>query len=318
MSDAPSGGAPPAAPTTPQTPNATPDAKGQGQPAQTAPNGEQPPKLVKVRDPRSGKLVERPRADVERELISQLSDEDLVSARELRAGAHRKLEEAAKVRREAEERIARLKDPKQVVKALRDLYGDDAKRIDDAFLEHYEGEYKRAAMSPEERERWDREAKLLEREKALAEREKRDQDRQRTEAAERYKQAFTNAYKKAASEVGLPAQGAAGVDAMQRWAAIAQGYVERGERFDPREVAELVRDEMREADDMRLNAYSDDELEERIGQERLKRLVKRYADRRRAQVAAPTQPKPAVRRDEPSNGSGRKESFSDFFSGLRR
>lgn len=315
------------APTTATAPAATPNAPvvpANGAPATTTakPDGQQPPaeqpKLIKVRDPRSGKMIDRPRAEVERELISQLSDEDLVSARELRAGAHRKLEEAARVRREAEERIAKLKDPKSVVKALRELYGDDAKRIDDAFLEHYEGEYKRAAMSPEERERWDREAKLLEREKALAEREAADQERQRKESAEKYRAAFVNAYKRAASEVGLPMQGAAGTDAMQRWAAIAQGYVERGERFDPREVAELVRDEMREADDMRLNAYSDDDLEARLGPERLKRLVKRYAERVRTKVAAPAQPKPVQRREE-SNGNGqRKESFADFFSGLRR
>jgi hypothetical protein len=144
-------------------------------PATTQSNSTAPASAAKVAEelfdvPVDGKIVKMTRA----EMIKEAS---------LAKGAHKRFEDAAKMRREAEGLLSRLRDPKEAIKLLNDpKLGLDKKQIQSAFEEWYQDTViKPSEMSPAERRAAEAEARVAEYER------KEKEEKERLEAEQNEK-----------------------------------------------------------------------------------------------------------------------------------
>lgn len=131
---------------------------------------------------------------------------DLLKEASLSKGAFQKFEEAAKMRREAENVLSRLRDPREAVKLLNDpKMGLDKNQIREAFEEWYsENVIKPAEMSPEQKRAHEAEQKMADYERQLKEYKQKEEELQNrhldTEAAQTLQQEIIGLIEKS----GLP------------------------------------------------------------------------------------------------------------------
>lgn len=231
--------------------------------------------------------------DVPQWLADSIGEDGALSLRRLRAAGQTSMQEAAKMRAEAEARLTRLKSPESMMEGLMELYGGNAEAIDAAMERFYTQRLREQEMTPEQRElaqlRREREQHTKTREQQESEAKAARSKAVREEYAAKGRAALPSALQAA----GLPHTKVV----VQRVAAAAQEAIRSGEDVDDvmngmDRIARSVKAEMLEEWRELHGAMDPEALAGILGDERLKALRARDVERLKAAQAGAA---PAVR-----------------------
>lgn len=282
---APAPSAPAASPAAPSTPAATPSTSPVVSSTAAAPAANEPPPKPKRAIVVNGQTREVD--DVPDWLVDGIGEDNALSLRRLRAAGHTAQQEAARIRQEAESRLARLKNPDSVMDGLMELYGGNAEAIDAAMERFYTQRLREQEMTPEQRElqqlRKQRDEQLKSRAQQEAEAKAAQSKAVREEYAAKARAALPDALK----SVGLPHTKAV----VQRIAAHARQLIESGEDADRvmtnmASVARSVKAEMLEEQRELYGSMDGASLAELLGEEKLRALRAHDVERVKAAQAA--------------------------------
>ena len=230
----------------------------------------------------------------------EMSESEVIALAQKGRGADRKFQEAAQLRKEAEQTAAYLKaNPRE---ALAKLGIDVRKFSEDTLMEILTQEQ----MSPEQRKAQDMEKKLRGYEKA--EKDAKDtRDRQEAEALEgQHMKTFDEMFVKALGESGLPKT----QYTVKRMAELQLVNIRKGLNLDAAQLAKLVREDYMSEQKALYGAADGDALMELLGPEIVKKLSK--AQIKKLKSAAPTYSKPTPNREPSSGEPTQQQSWKDF------
>lgn len=248
-------------------------------------------------------------AEPERYTIKVNGEEREVSLDDLRtmaqkgAGAERKFEEAAKLRKELEGEIAAIRQKLHGDPVLRAYLSGGREALYQAMLEDLEYD----ALPEEERAERDRRRELEEKAKRADEYETRERERQEAEAAAQLQGRILDQMGAALEQVGIGKKPAA----IRRLSYLAEAAIEEGAQVTMQQLAEQVRDEMN--GDLTAQIPDDPEaLFALLGEERVKALYQRETERLRSRSAAVKRTNGSRPRAE-RQSSGPRVVSSDFW-----
>lgn len=252
--------------------------------------------------------------DGERFTIKVDGEEKAVTLDELRtmaqkgAGAERKFEEAAKLRKQYEAEVAQLRKELGGDPLIRAYLTGGREAVLAALVEDLEFE----SLPEEEREKRTKQRELEEKARRAEEYEKRERERLEAQQAEQMQGQIVQQMTSALEAVGVGAKPAA----IRRMAILAEAAVEERANVTMEQLAEQVRDEMR-GDLGSWLPEDPDALVELLGDERMKLLREREAARLKSRTAdiSRTKPKPNGER-KPRPKRGVRTVGSDFWRSL--
>jgi len=258
--------------------------------------------------------TEQPPKPVEKRKV-KVGDEELeVSADEafknyqLARASYKKMEEAAKVRKEAEAALTEvrgfiqgLKDPKNLWQLVQQL-GHDPRHLSEAHLAE---QIRIESLSPEERRLYDREQRIRQQEEEYARREAEWRQKQLEEETPRLREKFEREFKGALKSAGIP-------DSPRFIARMADLKSEFGD-LDANEAAGILAVEAQEEFTERLSTMSDEELFKALGEQRMGRIRQLDLQRLRNPVPQRTPAQAAQRPEQP-----RKKDWHDWLDDAPR
>lgn len=219
----------------------------------------------------------------------EVEEEELLRGYQTSRAAAKRMEEAAKLRKEAEAQAKALKARHEApeVKAIMAEYALEDPEDAIAILRARKL-VEREQMSPEQRALADERRRREETERKLAEREKAEAQAKQEAETRAEIQRINVEIPEAAAKVGLPKSPRAGklmIDHMLR-------MINAGEVGDAHEAARYAMDVIR-AEHRDLTAAMDDaQLEAYLGKEAVARILKRSVEKARGQVQADPNPPP--------------------------
>lgn len=138
--------------------------------------------------------------------VQKVSEQELLSMASMGGAANEKFNEAAKLRKQAEQALGRVKDPKQMIAALQDpALGLTKDQIREAFEEWYAKEYiEPEKLTPEQRKLKEAEERIKRFEDAERERNEANQKSQEESMTAQAREAIQNQIVEAIEQHGLP------------------------------------------------------------------------------------------------------------------
>jgi hypothetical protein len=237
----------------------------------------------------------------------KVTRDELIKLAELGDGADQKFQEAAKLRKQAESYLAKMRNPKDAIALLQDpALGLSEEQVRAAFEEWYSERFiKREKMTPAERRLADAEAKI-----------KQYEDEKAAERAEKQKQADQELDAKTAAEIqkeiietiqtsGLP-KSRFTVSRIAYWTRVN----EEQKMNAPRElIVQQVQKEMRQLMDDMVQSSDGEVLEKLLGEGTTKKLRKLALERLRAKRAKLGEAPPATTPKEKKEPGEKKEKL---------
>lgn len=230
----------------------------------------------------------------------EMSESEVIALAQKGRGADRKFQEAAQLRKEAEQTAAFLKaNPRE---ALAKLGIDVRKFSEETLMEILTQEQ----MSPEQRKAQDMEKKLRGYEKA--EKDAKDtRDREEAAALEgHHMKTFDDMFVKALGESGLPKT----QYTVKRMAELQLVNIRKGLNLDATQLAKLVREDYMSEQKALYGAADGDALLELLGPEIVKKLSK--AQIKKLKTAAPQYSKPTPDREPSSGEPSAQQNWKEF------
>lgn len=202
-------------------------------------------------------------------------------------GAHQRFEEAQSALEEARGIQAQAEALAQLVTTQPETF---LRRLSPELQEQYirgvAALLKDEQASPEERERSSRDRELEELRRYRAEREQQEQSTQQSQLEAQAYETIQRQFAGAMDKAQVSADPAYRTEVMRRMAGLQRETMRRGAQpLDPDDLLEIARSEVREPARSVVGGMTDEELEEFLGAERLKKL----AQRRIAKVQSPQQ-----------------------------
>jgi hypothetical protein len=244
--------------------------------------------------------------------VHKMTESELIREASLGRGAEKRFDEASQMRRQAEQLLGRLRDPKEAIKLLNDpQLGLDKNQIREAFEEWYsENVIKPSEMSPEQR-------KLHEANQRLAEYEKREQERKQKEEHEQMARMDAETAQKLQKEIieladssGLPKTRFT-ISRIAHWMRVNEAK----ELNAPKElILEQVRKEMRDVVGSLTEASEGEMLIKILGEGTIKKLRAYDLAQIRAKKGLA---QPQVQQEEQPRDRSKKTSVHEWRKNLR-
>ena len=238
----------------------------------------------------------------------EVTEEELLRGFQRGRASTRKFEAAAKQRKEIEQLLGAMRNPKTLPKVLKQLGVDP-----DEFAESYVQQRLAEESMPEE----ERRAKQLAREREEFERQRKEfqekQDQLKLTAAQkREMEAYEAEFTRVLDTSGLPAT----QDTIAGIATVMKRALEAGEDLSADDAAAIYREQIESNTQSIVRSMSPSQLERLLGQEALDKLRKH--DVGRVRTAQATRPKAKVKK-QTSDSSERyrvgEKSFKEIFGG---
>lgn len=312
------GSAPASTPSTPQSPggsggSAAPKAAPAQQPSAAAPKtAAQTAEEKRYKRLINGQPVELSRSEAIETVFGTVGDDEVLDLASLRRASHERMQEAARVRKERDEAIAKLKGERGFSEWL-SLHGQEGR---EAALRQIEAEmtqeYQRSLMTPEQQELARTKAELERLRGEHQKREEAEKAAKRQQQATAFRERFASDVKAQCKQLGL----APTPQVIAAFAAHAEQSLRSRQPVDVAAIARVVQREVDEGWSAFLGGLDDDALDTRLG-DRLEKIAARRAARLSqatpkpgAPVSAPVRGKPPAQapRDEggrfaPQNGA---------------
>lgn len=324
----PTGG--PAANSTPSASPATPTQEVSKAPASTdavhagesegssAPPGDVPnvePKKYKIRA--KGKEFEVTEQEAWQTLAKEMGEDGVLDLVKLRRGAYDVFEESKKVKKQLQDAVATIRDPRKLWQMVDEVYGPD--QADKVLEQWYQDRQRLKQMTPEQRRAHEERVQFEhEKQQVLAERRRQEaaaRQQQTNAAAKQVRERFTAVL----SEVGLEANDAL----VGRMALKAKQRISKGIPAVYSDMAREVRDEIRAELGTVVQKLTPDQLREFLGDERVQAIRLMEAERLKTGGPVIQQPRGQDGKFVPVKGKStpddrpRKRPMSEVFAERR-
>jgi hypothetical protein len=205
--------------------------------------------------------------DVEEEV----SEDDLIAGYQTRKSSDAKFQEAATLRKQAEQFVHMLKtDPVKLL--THPALGHDMRKLAEEYLGK---QLQEELMDPKDKEIRDIKAKLAEHEEAKKAVEKEEQDRQATQLREQYIEDYTKDFIPALETAGLPKSEMT----VRRMAYYTHAALKQGIKLPAQNAAELVKQDYIKEQQALYGALDGDMLLQLLGPEIAKKIRKYDVDK---------------------------------------